>query len=539
MPRRDRPSIPIELHRIRAQQIYERRVALGLEGTSEDDWEQARKELEERFWVVRDWRIQKAIEKKLQQFRAFNRRLWQSFKALSKGIWKVLTLPFWLLTKLPQQFANSDTRPFALDVVKTLISAASLIAAVAAAIGLYFSYQDARLDRQLTEERLITDRFTKAVEQIGKKDQEEVVIGGIYSLERIAKDSPKDQWTIMEVLTAFVRKNSPIPAEIKKLDDQSEEKIKALEQLEPVNIKVQAALTVIGRLNLDQDNTQEDESTKTIDLSESNLRDANLRDAILCDANLNGAILFDADLRNAKLNDADLEDADLREANLRDADLYLANLRSADLREANLRSADLREANLRNANLNNANLRNANLNNANLILADLREAKFYLANLEDADLRTAKLNDAKLREANLRNADLSNANLNKAWFYLAKLNDADLQYADLRETDLNNANLNNANLYRADLREAKLREAKLREANLYRANLGGTQDLSNTQIKSACFWEEAIYTDADWNEKEYKWVVKDEQANQQKIEEIRQDKASAPENPPDCAIWER
>ncbi len=37
----------------------------------------------------------------------------------------------------------------------------------------------------------------------------EVRLGGIYALERIARDSPKDHWTIMEVLTAYVRENSP------------------------------------------------------------------------------------------------------------------------------------------------------------------------------------------------------------------------------------------------------------------------------------------------------------------------------------------
>ena len=206
-----------------------------------------------------------------------------------------------MTNKLPQLFANEDTREFALDIVKTIISAASLIATVIAAIGLFFSYQDARLDRQLTQERLITERFTKALEQIGKKDQEEVVIGGIYSLERIAKDSPKDQWTIMEVLTAFVRKNSPISAEIKELDDKSEEKIKALENLEPVNIQVQAALTVIGRRNPDQDNTQEDKVTKILDLSEINLNHANLESANLEFANLESANLESANLESANL----------------------------------------------------------------------------------------------------------------------------------------------------------------------------------------------------------------------------------------------
>ena len=33
-------------------------------------------------------------------------------------------------------------------------------------------------------------------------------IGGIYALERIARDSAKDHPTVMEVLTAFIREHS-------------------------------------------------------------------------------------------------------------------------------------------------------------------------------------------------------------------------------------------------------------------------------------------------------------------------------------------
>ena len=44
------------------------------------------------------------------------------------------------------------------------------------------------------------------------KPNVEVRLGAIYALERIAFDSPRDQWTIMEVLTAYVRQNAPVPA---------------------------------------------------------------------------------------------------------------------------------------------------------------------------------------------------------------------------------------------------------------------------------------------------------------------------------------
>lgn len=52
----------------------------------------------------------------------------------------------------------------------------------------------------------ITERFTRAVEQLGN---ESIVVrsGGIYALARIMKDSPRDQATIVEILSAYVREH--------------------------------------------------------------------------------------------------------------------------------------------------------------------------------------------------------------------------------------------------------------------------------------------------------------------------------------------
>jgi hypothetical protein len=63
---------------------------------------------------------------------------------------------------------------------------------------------------ELTEQGQVTDRFTKAIEQLGS-DKADVRIGGIYALERIARDSAKDHPTVMEVLTTFIREHSHEP----------------------------------------------------------------------------------------------------------------------------------------------------------------------------------------------------------------------------------------------------------------------------------------------------------------------------------------
>ena len=59
---------------------------------------------------------------------------------------------------------------------------------------------------RIIEQGHIMDRYTKAIAQLGKledgKPNIEVRLGGIYALERLASDSPRDHWTIMEVLSA-------------------------------------------------------------------------------------------------------------------------------------------------------------------------------------------------------------------------------------------------------------------------------------------------------------------------------------------------
>ncbi len=57
-------------------------------------------------------------------------------------------------------------------------------------------------------ERRITESFAKAIEQLGNAKLE-IRLGGIYSLERIARESEREYWLIMETLTAYVRERAP------------------------------------------------------------------------------------------------------------------------------------------------------------------------------------------------------------------------------------------------------------------------------------------------------------------------------------------
>ena len=231
MAQKKSPRIPLELHQIKAHEFYQKRLASGKEGNEIDDWQQAKEYLSQHPRAILAWNLKMPY----RGGKRLIKRLLLSLQSLVRVAWKLLIFPFWLFQQIPGLFAreDKDSRTFAIDVVKTIISALGLIATLLAGIGLIVNYFNSQAEMQLTQQRLITERFSKAVEQIGS-GKEEVVIGGIYSLERIAKDSPKDQWTIMEVLTSYIRKNSPIPSNIEQL--KPEERQKALEKLPSVSI---------------------------------------------------------------------------------------------------------------------------------------------------------------------------------------------------------------------------------------------------------------------------------------------------------------
>lgn len=334
---------------------------------------------------------------------------------------------------------------------------------------------------QLAQERLITERLTAAITQLGH-EHVATRIGAIYALEKIAQESPKQYWTIMEILSAFVRENSGIKPE-------QENTVEELGKITKVSTDLQAALTVIGRRNWEQDqeNQQLDlrnTDIRRVDLSNANLQRLDLRGANLTKANLQKANLFAANLEGAKLCSTTLYEANLQSCNLQEANLYGANLNRANLSGANLRSANLSGASLRAANFCEANLYKANLQSCNLKVANLSKAKLFLANLQGAKLGKANLQETGLIGANLKQANLNGANLQQANLNAAKLEHTEMFFANLSEASLREANLYGANMMGTNLQKAMFHEANLCGANLMGVDLFGT-NLCDVKLSGA------------------------------------------------------
>jgi hypothetical protein len=208
------------------------------------------------------------------------------------------------------------------------------------------------LNYRLSRENHVTDRYMKAIEQLGS-DRLDVRLGAIYALERIMIDSARDHPTIVEVLAAFVREHTTrIAANAKDAGrltrrmpfaatEEDAERAEALPATPRTD--VQAAMTVLGR------RPQGREERGPV--------------------NLRGAILADVNLDNAQFNSANLSRANLAGASFYQASLVNATFRDADLRGADMSWSDLTGATLIRANLDDADVYGAKLAHTNLIRA--------------------------------------------------------------------------------------------------------------------------------------------------------------------------
>ncbi len=129
--------------------------------------------------------------------------VWSNSLALSFGgvvLFVLLCLVVWFVPKIqvdsvPSPTVRIQTETAARDVLVKSIG--GFLFFVTAFVGIR--------NLQVSEEKQVTERFSKAVEMLGHEGNVHIRLGGIYALERIAIDSKKDYYPVMQVLAAFVR----------------------------------------------------------------------------------------------------------------------------------------------------------------------------------------------------------------------------------------------------------------------------------------------------------------------------------------------
>jgi hypothetical protein len=168
----------------------------------------------------------------------------------------------------------------------------------------------------MNQEKDRTDQLTKAIEHL-RSDHIPLRLMGIYTLERIARDSERDYTIITGMLTSFLRERT---------DKRQEERGSGVSEY-PTDIPadIQAALTVLARRIRSYGRGE----TQPLNLSGLQLQAANLGSAQLQRAFLGGAQLQRANLEDTQLQRANLEDTQLQRANL----IMVENLTQAQINQ--------------------------------------------------------------------------------------------------------------------------------------------------------------------------------------------------------------
>lgn len=294
------------------------------------------------------------------------------------AIWKI---PLWLVKSLDNKEGSAEQSPFELEEKRLKLAddsrktIATVIGGLFVVIGAVFTYSN----YELSSEGQYTNRFSTAVTLL-KENDPSVRLGGLYALERVAKDSPKDHPVIMEILAAYIRERSRIQrgnfeksktiasnknqnlngtqtAQVNSnpnpANNNPENYYPNVEKLEdlPAPVDVLTAIEIIRRRKVEND--KED---FTFDLRNANLRGADLKNIKLDGANLSGA-----NLSYTKLDDSNLSFSNLKNANFSYANLDYANFDFAYLQNATFIGADFFLAKLDRTSLDGANFSSAKM----------------------------------------------------------------------------------------------------------------------------------------------------------------------------------
>ena len=198
-------------------------------------------------------------------------------------------------------------------------AATQFLGGLALVTGLLFTARTLRLNR----EGQLTDRFSKAIDQLGD-ERLDVRLGGIYALERIARDSERDHGPVMEVLTAYVRR-------YKRSERDGEE---------DAPYDVQAIMTVVGRRKVSGDPQDSRLDLRGADLRHIQIRGGDFRSVWLNNVELDGARFTSCDFAGASLAGAQAGNALFFESNLAGSYLVRADLARAHFIDTSLEAAE-------------------------------------------------------------------------------------------------------------------------------------------------------------------------------------------------------
>lgn len=223
----------------------------------------------------------------------------------------VIGLPKW---QVPDGIATKDSAALENENRRTVLQG----------VGGLFFFVTAWLsfrNLQIAEGKQAMERLSEAAKLLSDSERTSIR-GGIYTLERIAKDSPDARWSVVEILIAFVTERSP-------LQNNDGQRI-----YKPVDADIQAALAVIVQC-------MSKETSHTANLIRLDLNGACFEDVELKRINFQNCDLVRASFKRAKLADVFFWQSALLNANFTGAVFSNVSFVQSELTNTNFSSTDL------------------------------------------------------------------------------------------------------------------------------------------------------------------------------------------------------
>lgn len=231
--------------------------------------------------------------------------------------------------------------------------------------------------KNIAQEGEATNRFIKAIEHLNS-EHTSARLGAVFALERIAKESEREHWNIVRILTAFLREYSSHA-----YDHPAYVRLHEHRRLHETMSANELIKRVIINFLVERDVSQDEEGRAIVlpdvDLSFQNVSmlkapKSRLDRALLLESRLSGVDLRQATLNQANLSGAMGDGADLSEVTAVGASFVGVRFRDVNLHGANLRNANFRDAVLIGCNFDGADLTGAVFSGANVTGATFAQA---------------------------------------------------------------------------------------------------------------------------------------------------------------------
>jgi hypothetical protein len=291
--------------------------------------------------------------------------------------------------------ANHDPQ-YATIVDKYRSTLAQSIGGLLVLVGLYFTARNVFA----AEQTRLTKTFSDAIAQLGFADKDGVPVipirlGGIYALERLSRDSPKDAYVISKILVQYIQ------IESNKWKQTLQTSVES-----PSLPDIEASLIVLGII---------------AGLTPS----WRVTDALR---------FFDTFLPNLSLSGRSLAGFQFHRAELSGSKLDIADCAGAKFQECWLTGCTFAYSNLFGCEFNGVEARGVILSSSfgkksSFLSCKMQEGDLVDANLEQCRFSDSDLSGSILRRAKMRDSIFSNTNVSGVDFGLADLTNVDFRTA--------------------------------------------------------------------------------------------------------------